>query len=105
MRSRGWLEQAEYDVMTLIDQADIYDHGLPIRRQAARTNQGETDPRSVAAQLLELYYMENIEVREDKIDADSDLRALLAAGEPPSAGDMIVGLFSEGTARLGGGEG
>src|ERR1051325_1902938 len=104
MRERDWLNQAEYDFLTLIDQAGVYDRMLG-GAKAGRPSNALAAPAAVAGDLLSLYHMEHVEVQEQHIEAVSDLPGFLAAQEPPGGTDFVVALWSEGNARIGVGEG
>ena len=104
MRERDWLNQAEYDFLTLIDQAGVYDRVLGSAK-TGRPSNAPAAPTAVASDLLSLYHMENVELREQHIDAVSDLPGVLTAQQPQDGADFVVALWSEGNARIGVAEG
>lgn len=100
MRDRDWLSQAEYDFLTLIDQAGVYDRMLG-NAKPGKANGAEVVPAAIVADLLGLYHMENVQVQQEHIDAISDLPGFLMSREPRDGSDFIVALWAEGNARVG----
>ena len=104
MRERDWLNQAEYDFLTLIDQAGVYDRVLG-NGKPGRPSNVPAAPVAVAADLRSLFHMEHVDVQEQHIAAVSDLPGFVAAQEPPGGTDFVVALWSEGNAWIGVSEG
>ena len=104
MREREWLSQAEYDFLTLIDQAGVYDRMLDAAK-SAKASVAETRPAAAAADLLSLYQMEDMAVQQEHIEAVSDLPGFFSASAPKDGSDFVVALWTEGNARIGVAEG
>src|SRR3954447_7255304 len=104
MREREWLSQAEYDFLTLIDQAGVYDRMLGSTKPA-KASVAETRPAAAAADLLSLYQMEDMAVQQEHIEAASDLPGFFSACGPKDGSDLVVALWTEGNARIGIAEG
>ena len=100
MRDRGWLNQAEYDFLTLIDQAGVYDRMLG-NAKLGKAKGAEAEPAAIVADLLGLYHMETVQLQQERIDAVSDLPGFLRSRESRDGADFIVALWAEGNARIG----
>jgi hypothetical protein len=102
MRSRGWLEQQEFDYLTFLDQFGVYDRILtPSKRGLASGAECLTEAKAVARDLLELHYMTEITLGEAQADAISDLPGLFTALKSASNVDVVVAIRSSERARIG----
>jgi hypothetical protein len=98
MQDRGWLDQHEYDFLTMVHRVGAYERGLrPVKRQAAELAP-PLKPEQAARDLLSLCVLGDIDVERSKVASISDL-----AGEnSPLFGDgvAVVALWSQERCRI-----
>ncbi len=86
MRSRGWLEQMDVDLLKAIQQFGVYDRSLRLARAAERAaGTAVLNPEKEARELLELLRMERVTLVEENpagIAAVAAERKALAASTP-----------------------
>jgi hypothetical protein len=78
MRSRGWLEQAEYDFLRLMLRFGVYD--LSLRQgtpEEHRRGTGLRDPAQATRELFELLCMSHPKVAIETLSPEDDIRSLL----------------------------
>jgi hypothetical protein len=78
MRTRGWLEQAEYDFLRLMMRFGVYDlslrQGTPEER---RRGTGLRDPAQATRELFELLCMSHPKIAIETLSSETDIRSLL----------------------------
>lgn len=97
MQDRGWLEQQEYDFLKAVQNMGAYERGLRAPRRAG-SDSTTAKPETVVADLLAVYCLGEVDVRQTKIASISDLAA---DGSPlHGPGASVVALWSPERGRI-----
>ncbi len=106
MREHGWLDQGEYDFLNCMQQFGVYDRMLRQPRAKAADPPAAASAATVASELLELYYMDTIELQRETLASVSDVASYLGPDNPKmTRPDPIVVLSAPERCRVGVAEG
>jgi hypothetical protein len=100
MREHGWLDQSEYDFLNCIQQFGVYDRMLHHPRRDGGDPALATDAVTAARELLELYYMDAIELQRETLPSITDLVAFLNRGDRMNRPDPVVALAASERSRI-----
>ncbi len=100
MREHGWLDQSEYDFLNCIQQFGVYDRMLHHPRRNGTDPAPAADAVTVARELLELYYMDGIELQLETLPSITDLIAFLDRGDRMNRPHPVVALAASGRSRI-----
>ena len=98
MQDRGWLEQQEYDFLKAVQNLGAYERGLRTPRRAGGEPPSVAKPESVVADLLSVYCLGDVDVRQTKCAGIS----VLGEEDSPLRGDCVsvVALWSAERGRV-----
>ena len=101
MREHGWLDQNEYDFLHCVHQIGVYDRMLhQPRRNGANPAPSIADVSTVARELLELYYMEAVELQRETFPSITDLVRFLDHGDWMARPEPVVALAASERSRI-----
>jgi hypothetical protein len=100
MREHGWLDQSEYDFLNCIQQFGVYDRMLHCPRRNGADPVPDDDATAVGRALLDLYYMDAVELQRETFPSISDLVRFLDRGEWMSRPEPVVALVCRERSRI-----
>jgi hypothetical protein len=100
MREHGWLDQSEYDFLHCIQQFGVYDRMLHQRRRSTADTAPAADATTVARDLLELYYMEAVELQRETFPSITDLVRFLDCGDWMNRPEPVVALTASERSQI-----
>jgi hypothetical protein len=100
MREHGWLDQSEYDFLNCIQQFGVYDRMLHGPRRNGADPAPAYDATTVASELLELYYMDALELQRETFPSITDLVRFLDRGDWMTRLEPVVALASSERCRI-----
>jgi hypothetical protein len=101
MRARGWLTQSDYDFLRFFRQLGVYERSLVMPRE--RPDATETrlrEPQDLAASLLQLHRMEEVELKRESLAAPRDWRRMAEQQETLAGPGAAVALWCPVRARI-----
>lgn len=100
MREHGWLDQSEYDFLNCIQQFGVYDRMLHWPRRSGANPAPADDPTTVGRELLELYYMDAVELQRETFPSITDLVRFLDRGDWMTRPEPVVALAAGERSRI-----
>jgi hypothetical protein len=100
MREHGWLDQNEYDFLNCLQQFGVYDRMLLHPRRSGADPTPALDAGSVARELLELYYMDAVELERETFPSITDLVRFLDRGDWMTRPEPVVALTACERSRI-----
>jgi hypothetical protein len=100
MREHGWLDQSEYDFLHCIQQFGVYDRMLHQPRRSTADTAPAADATTVARDLLELYYMEAVELQRETFPSITDLVRFLDCGDWMNRPEPVVALTASERSQI-----
>jgi len=100
MREHGWLDQSQYDFLHCIQQFGVYDRMLHCARRSGADPAPPDDATTVGRDLLELYYMEAVELQRETFPSITDLIRFLDRGDWMARPEPVVALTAPERSRI-----
>jgi hypothetical protein len=100
MREHGWLDQSEYDFLNCIQQFGVYDRMLHWTRRNGADPAPADDATTVGRDLLELYYMDAVELQRETFPSVTDLVRFLDRGDWMTRPEPVVALAASERSRI-----
>ena len=100
MREHGWLDQSEYDFLNCIQQFGVYDRMLHWPRRSGADPAPADDATRVGRELLELYYMDTVELQRETFPSVTDLVRFLDRGDWMTRPEPVVALAASERSRI-----